>query len=173
MSESVFGSITKYAVSGKASTEAFGELRDVAVSLIKSAGQSGVRVEPQELANDFNECCHEAEVEFMEINYANDPDAEHTAGKRNGQWKFRTFLPGAYSSAKTELGKGLEAGLDVEDKAKSALTKERKAATTTPETDGEKITRLTTALKRAIAAVSEEGDRRGYRQAAISSLTTQ
>lgn len=169
MSDTIFGSITKYAVAGAASTDAFAELREAAVDLIADNAHA---MDPPQIAEMFGDVCRDAEDSFMETNYATDPDAKHTAGKRNGQWKYRTFLPPAYSSAKTEITKGIEAGLDIQDKGKSALAKERKAATSTPETDGEKIIRLTAALKRAILAVEDPDDRRAFRQSSINALTT-
>jgi len=68
------------------------------------------------------------EIEFMEQHYGDDPDAKFTGGVKKGTWKFRSYLPKAYTSAKGTLAKAMEVGVDMLDGngmplGKSALQK--------------------------------------------------
>ena len=121
--ETVTDSISRYAVAGAATDDAFKGLRGV-------AEQAYHNHHPDERVVEFCKVCADGENEFMEINYGNDPDAKHTAGKRAGQWKYRSFLPAASSSAKSELKKALDEGVDPTGRGKSELAKVRKQNTT-------------------------------------------
>lgn len=59
------------------------------------------------------------ENEYMENYHASDPDAK----KRNGQWKYSKYLPKAYTSAKSVLGRALDLKVDVVDSAGSIMGK--------------------------------------------------
>lgn len=122
---SVFNSISKYAVSGKASDEAYADLRDVAVEAFEGA------VEPEDRALLFADLVSPGEDEFMRVNYDANPDARHAKGKRKGQWKYRTFLPHAYNTAKSALTSGLAAGVDPTGLGKTDLEKQTKQVVTT------------------------------------------
>ena len=117
--ENIVDSISRYAVAGAATDDAYSGLRDAASQVYMN--------HPLDVREDmFREQCHSAECEFMEINYSNVVTAKHQSGKRVGQWKFRTYLPNAYSTAKTELAKALGEGLDPTGKSKLDLARQRK-----------------------------------------------
>jgi len=62
------------------------------------------------------------EDKWMEDYHGSDPEAKHTGGKiRAGTWKYRTYLPNPYTSAKSILGTCLDKGISVEDKTKKEL----------------------------------------------------
>lgn len=61
---------------------------------------------------------------WCENNFYDVPEAKHTRGKLAGTWKYRTILPGPYTSAKSVLGTAIERGTAIETKGKSALQKE-------------------------------------------------
>ena len=72
----------------------------------------------------LNSFCRVGETDFMEKFHHNTDGAR----KKDGSWKFRTYLPAAYSSAKSVLGSALDAGIPILDsegkvKGKSALQK--------------------------------------------------
>lgn len=162
----VFGSISKYAVSTVADKEAYTDLRDVAVEALKTFPRF------DDAAETFRTECEAGETEFMEINYGSDPDAKHVSGKRNGQWKFRSYLPNSYSSSKTELVKGLEAGIDPAGLGKSDLNKQRTETTKAERTVEEKIADYVGKLNRAINSIDDANQRQAQRQQAIRSLST-
>lgn len=130
---STLDSINKYAVGSKANEEAYADLRATA-SACYVADHSYSEGPAQDL---FTEATNAAEIEFMDLNYSNDPDAVHTKGARKGTYKFRTYLPRAYSTARSTLSKALGAGIDPSDMGKTALEKKYKeltATTKSPET---------------------------------------
>ena len=62
------------------------------------------------------------EDKWMEDYHGSDPEAKHTGGKiRAGTWKYRTYLPNPYTSAKSILGTCLDKGISVEGKTKKEL----------------------------------------------------
>jgi len=62
------------------------------------------------------------EDKWMEDQYGSDPDAKHKGGAiRKGTWKYRTYLPNPYSSAKSILGTCLDKGISVEGRTKKEL----------------------------------------------------
>lgn len=168
MTESTaFESISKYAVSKVADKDAFNDLRTVAEKVaVMFPSDASMQ------ASVFNDECRSGETEFMEVNYSTDPDAKHTNGKRNGQWKFRTYLPKSYSSAKCEIGKALEAGVDVAGLGKTAIKKERTSVTKQERTVEEIIADYTGKLKRAIAGIDDPDERQRQRQNAVRDIST-
>lgn len=146
--DNIFDSISRYAVAGKANDDAYDRLRDGAVKSYNAFTDASVR------RADFEATCRDAEDEFCEINYAGDPKAKHTAGNRKGQWKYRTLLPAAYSSAKSALAGALGDGVDPAGIAKSALTKARAEATggTPP---AERIRKAQVAIRNALKILDE------------------
>ena len=149
--DTVYSSISRYAVSNVADKEAYAGLRKVAQHLALRP--------PASAEEHFRYECRDAEDEFMQVNYGNDPDAKHTKGKRKGQWKYRTYLPAAYSSAKSELAKALGAGIDVTDKGKTELAKARQAASKTPVPPSERIRKALVTIKNALVEMPQaEGE---------------
>jgi len=76
----------------------------------------------------FDGACRASEEAYMEAFYMDDPAAR----KGNGEWKFRTYLPKAYSSSKSVLRNALLYGINITDGngiplGKSALEKAIKA----------------------------------------------
>ena len=62
------------------------------------------------------------EDKWMEDYHGSDPDAKHPGGKiRAGTWKYRTYLPNPYTSAKSIIGTCLDKGISVEGKTKKEL----------------------------------------------------
>lgn len=163
----VYGSISKYAVSKVADKEAYADLRDVAVGAICTFPNS-----PDDAANVFAIECREGETEFMEVNYGSDPEAKHQTGKRTGEWKFRTFLPGSYSSSKSELVKGLQAGIDPAGLGKTALNKARVTSTKVERTVEEKFEDYLGKLERVIESIDDAFLRQEYRVKASRRLST-
>ena len=163
----VYGSISKYAVSNVADKEAYSDLREVA-----TAAAASFPYQPDDAAIAFNNECRDGENEFMEVNYGSDPEAKHTSGKRAGEWKFRTFLPNSYCSSKTELAKGLQAGIDPAGLGKSALNKARLASTKTERTAEEQFEDYLGKLARVIDGIDDASLRQQYRETAIRRLST-
>ena len=118
---SILDGINNYAVSNKGSEEGYRHLRDRAAALFNDLQATAADV--------FMIECNEAEDTFCQTNYANDPDARHTKGRRKGQWKKRTLLPQSYNTAKSALYSALEAGIDPAGLGKTALDKVRKERT--------------------------------------------
>ena len=73
--------------------------------------------------DEFMKRCRESEDEWCSQYHSDNPDAK----KSNGDWKYRTLLPVSYSSAKSVIGKSLNAGIALENKSKSQLEKEYKS----------------------------------------------
>lgn len=140
----VFDSISKYAVSGVASDEAYADLRGVAEEAYRVWTGEDARV------NEFNAVTQRGEDEFMECNYNDQPKAKHTTGKRKGEWKYRTYLPKSYSSAKSSLRKALEAGIDPTGQGKSAVEKATKKTAVTAMSPEDKAKRALGALIKAL-----------------------
>lgn len=163
---STLESISKYAVSTMADKDAFAELRSVAEQVRKD--YPGI----MEQYDVFMGKCRDGEDEFMQINYGNDPDAKHTSGKRNGQWKYRTYLPKGYNTAKLELGKALEAGTAVTGLGKTAINKARTETTKRERTVEECIADYTGKLKRAIASIDDPDERQRQRENAMREIAT-
>jgi len=163
----VYGSISKYAVSKVADKEAYSDLRDVAASCALN-----FPFDANDATLAFNSECREGENEFMEVNYGGDPKAKHQTGKRAGEWKFRTFLPNSYSSSKTELVKGLQAGIDPTGLGKSALNKARTAQTKVERTVEERFEDYLGKLARHIIGIDDDGLRQHYRETALRRLST-
>lgn len=113
-------SINRYAVAGAANEDAYKGLRDTASHVFDTEV-------PQNRVPAFDLFTGEAETEFMELNYSQDDKAMHRKGSRAGQWKYRTYLPKGYSSAKSGLRKALGEGINPAGKGKTELEKERKA----------------------------------------------
>jgi hypothetical protein len=145
--DAIFDSISGYAVSGKATEDAYGRLNESA-----SLTYQAFRGDPDGAFATFEADCRRAEDDFMETNYAGDPNAKHDKGKRAGEWKYRSYLPGAYSTAKTELSKALQVGVDPKGLGKTEIAKQRKAKTTTPSTP---IDRVNKALSQIMNAINE------------------
>jgi len=147
-SDTIFDSISGYAVAGKADDDAYNKLRDVAVASFNMSE------DPDRRREDFEHICREAEDEFCEVNYAGDPKAKHTAGKRKGQWKYRTLLPGAYSSARSTLAGALGDGVNPAGMGKTAVSKARGEAKGGVD-PSEKIRKAKIALRNALAKLDE------------------
>ena len=62
------------------------------------------------------------EEEYMVDHFSDVPEAR----KKNGQWKFRTYLPGSYTSSRSVIVTALELGISVSNKGKTAIQKEIK-----------------------------------------------
>lgn len=110
-----YESIVQFAISEESSKQAYNSL---ALSLI----QAGVKNKEESLAY-----LKEGEDRYMEEFCSDVPEAK----KKGGGWKYRSYLPGAYSSAKSVLSNALEAGVSLTDeegkvKGKTALEKETK-----------------------------------------------
>jgi hypothetical protein len=112
--------IDTYATAEKADTFAYNDLVTAATQL--SFGDKIV----WELE------CRKGEDIYMEKEFHNIPEAK----KKNGTWKYRTYLNGSYTSAKSIIGTALELGIPITDtsgehaipKGKTALQNEIKAA---------------------------------------------
>jgi len=128
---SIFNGITNYAVAGKGATEGYRHVREAAEKINEEY------FEPEQRVEAFLQKCREAEDEFMEVNYGNDPEAKHDKGKRKGEWKYRSYLPQAYNTAKSALKNALEAGVDPSGFGKTELEKETRKVTTVKKTPDE------------------------------------
>ena len=95
---------TAHAIDG-ASTSVFSHMRDAGVEYGKS----------------FLDECHTSETLFMEEHY---PEEKHPT---TGKFKFRTFLPKAYISAKSVVKVAIELNISLDEKSKSRLEKEIKS----------------------------------------------
>jgi hypothetical protein len=91
--------ITLYGIGQRSQENAWTELQKNLASLGESITKE-----------DFYEWLNIGEVQYMEKYYANETNAK----TRKGKWKFRTYLPKAYISAKSTIGSALEHGLQVE-----------------------------------------------------------
>lgn len=74
------------------------------------------------------------EDRWCETNFGDVPEAKHVKGKLAGTWKYRTILPGPYTSAKSVIGTAIERGsTGIFTKGKSALQKENNSRKDDPE----------------------------------------
>lgn len=111
--------ILKASISETAKSEVFTELRD----------NSKFFSDRESYENDLKVF----EDEYMEQEFGDEPAAK----KKNGEWKYRTYLPQAYTSAKAVICTAFDLGVDMFDEdgdglGKSAIqkaTKEAKAST--------------------------------------------
>jgi hypothetical protein len=115
---SILESIVQFDVAKESDTQAYGVLVD--------AARFGDSVSDKE---SFNYLCQLGETDYMERFHHNTEGAK----KKSGEWKFRTFLPPAYSSAKSVIGTALELHIPLVDEnynnmGKSALQRAIKEA---------------------------------------------
>jgi len=146
--DTIYESISSYAVAGKAGENAYDKLRD------QAAMSRRVYPEPSEAVADFEKDCRAAEDEFMAVNYGSDPAAKHGAGPKVGEWKYRTYLPRAYSTAKSALAKALAADIDPAGKGKTELDKVRAEKTSKSRSPDERIDAALTTLINALNELS-------------------
>lgn len=114
----VYESIVQYDIAKESGNQAYGKLASEAV------------------ANDvftkehWQEYCRAGEDLYMESYHKDNPDAK----KKDGSWKYRSYLPAAYNTAKSVIGNALEHNIPLssggEMKGKSALEKEIREAKT-------------------------------------------
>ena len=109
--------IDTYATSTKANSYAYNDLVMAAVEI--SHGDRWT----------WEKVCRIGEDKFMEEEFWNVPAAK----KKDGSWKYRTYLDGSYTSAKSIIGTALEMGIALTDEAdqpkgKTALQNEIKEA---------------------------------------------
>ena len=114
MSSNVFESIVQYAVAEESNTNAYKSLADTVVQ---------GNIHTPDMFLDFVE---DGEREYMESYHADNPDAK----KKDGTYKYRTYLPKAYNTGKSVLKNALECGIPImvegEIVGKSALEKQIK-----------------------------------------------
>lgn len=112
--------IKRYEASGTLSKDAYGALKNT----IPEGGCT---------QDNFLGACGTAEILYCEelgIDYfiaKGIKEPKYTSGKLLGQWKLRTCLPPAYTSAKSVISKALSSGVDVRTiraLGKTALSKE-------------------------------------------------
>ena len=125
---SILESIVQFDVAKESDTQAYGVLID--------AARFGDSVSDKE---SFNYLCKLGETDYMERFHHNTEGAK----KKSGEWKFRTFLPPAYSSAKSVIGTALELHIPLVDEnynnmGKSALQRAIKEAKKETKTELEK-----------------------------------
>ena len=149
---SILESIVQFDVAKESDTQAYGVLVD--------AARFGDSVSDKE---SFNFLCGLGETDYMERFHHNSEGAK----KKSGEWKFRTFLPASYSSAKSVIGSALELGIPLADengkpKGKSALQraiKEAKDDSKEEKTDLEKAQgMLDSVAKLAVKCSAREAD---------------
>jgi len=92
---------------------------------------------------DFELQLESGEIEFMEQHYGDEPNAKFTGGSKKGTWKFRSYLPKAYTSAKGTIAKAMDEKVDMLDAngiplGKSALQKAINASPKTEPSDEDK-----------------------------------
>ena len=102
-------------IAGYAAVESFNS--DVYQDLVTNAVHSNV---PDKDTWDLY--CKPAETQYMVENHGTDDAAR----KKSGEWKFRAYLPGSYTSAKCVVGNALDQGIPLLDEhgvplGKSAL----------------------------------------------------
>jgi hypothetical protein len=105
---SILESIVQFDVAKESDTQAYGVLVD--------AARFGDSVSDKE---SFNFLCELGETDYMERFHHNTEGAK----KKSGVWKFRTFLPASYSSAKSVIGTALELGIPLADENGKPLGK--------------------------------------------------
>lgn len=143
----ILESINGYAVSVEADKNGYS-------TLIESAINSGCTSK-----GDWDTYCYGGEVQFCEQEYASDPNARK---KSTGEWKFRTLLPQAYTSAKSVIGTALDHCIPLVDEngnpmGKSALQNRIKASkdeASDPKTEVEKAQ----AMLESVLKISKKAD---------------
>lgn len=96
---------------------------------------------------DFLISIKEFEDEWMTANFASDPNAKTKGGK----WKYRTYLPKAYSSAKSVVSSALKLNIDIRDKGKTELQnkiKDVKSGYSDPISPEQQLLNLATRMKK-------------------------
>jgi len=115
MSSNVFESIVQYAVAVESNTNAY---KSLAMEIVQA------NIHTPDMFLDHVE---DGEREYMESYLADDEAAK----KKDGSWKYRSYLPKAYNTGKSVLKNALECGIpimqDGEVVGKSALEKQIKA----------------------------------------------
>jgi len=110
----VFESIVQYAVAEESNANAYKSLADVVVQ---------ANIHTPDMFLDFVE---DGEREYMDAYHADNEDAK----KKDGTYKYRTYLPKAYNTGKSVLKNALECGIPImvegEIVGKSALEKQIK-----------------------------------------------
>lgn len=102
---------------------------DMFNGLLRSVPEMGGNITPEEHRRIWEANLRFGEDAYCEENFADvEEQAKHQKGKRKGEWKYRTLLPGPYTSAKSVIGKALERGVDVRGKGKSQIQKESNEA---------------------------------------------
>ena len=105
--------LTAYVVAQRAhetqENTGFGLLRDEAKDIQRNGGSRASWTKQLEIDENA----------FMEENFASDPKAKF---KRTGKWKYRTYLPRAYYTAKSALITAWVYGINL-DQGKTALEK--------------------------------------------------
>ena len=112
----LYDSIVQYAVAEESNGQAYNKI-------LAGVVEAGVDSKEGMLQH-----CMVAEDEYMEEFYGDVSDAK----KKNGDWKYRTYLPAAYSTAKSVIGNALDHGVplvvDGEYRGKTALEAAIKAS---------------------------------------------
>lgn len=108
---------------------------------------------------DLNDYLLPYEEKFMETFFSEEPTAKTNSGK----WKFRTFMPKAYPSAKSTIGSALEVGISLLDEnnnpvPKSIIAKQIKLAKSdsTEKTPYEKAVGHINSINNLLPKMSEE-----------------
>lgn len=109
----ILESIVQYDVAAESDSQAYNNL----VITCYNAGINGKQ--------EWESTCRGYEDEYMATFHADTEGAQ----KKDGSWKYRTLLPGAYTSAKSVIGSALDAGIPIVDSeinpiGKSALQKQ-------------------------------------------------
>ena len=112
---------------------------------------------------DWEAAIRVVEDEYMDATQAGNPDAKTKGtpakGKRPAvlkRWKYRTYLPAAWSSSKSVCGNAIDAGITIDEHSKKTATeqaiKEAKEATKTEKTAREKLHITFETAKKVLAA---------------------
>lgn len=144
--DSVLEAITMYAVADTATGDAYKKLFDEAKSY------SWTR-------DDFAARLLISEHEFMEENYS-DTEAAKT---KSGKWKYRSYLPAAYSSAKSVILTAIERGTipvgSADHIGKTELQRRNAAATPTSKNDLVRVVEAFLKQHKGLIEVSSASDR--------------
>lgn len=118
-------------LSHEAGSKVFNEMRSVAAG-IKSS-------EPRK---NFDKQLRRVEDQWMAERHSKNPDAKWAKGtKRAGEWKYRTYLPGRWTSSKSVLGNALDRGVEIHDgmSKKECETANKQKKVTSAKTEKEKF----------------------------------
>lgn len=151
--DSLFDAISGYAVAGKAKEGAYATLRAQAIH-----SREAYPSDPERAALYFETECRAAETDFMVVNYSNEPKAIHDKngkGYTKGDWKYRTYLPQGYNSAKSSLAAAIRADLDPAGVGKNELDAKRREKTSTPRKPADRIESALTTIINALAEMGE------------------